>query len=92
MPLLTRAQVDAALSGLAGWRYADGALQKEFVFAGFPEAIAFLTRLVPGAEEADHHPDLRISYKRVFVIYATHSEGGVTEKDIAGAHRADQCA
>ena len=51
---------------------------------GFPEAIAFVDRLAPEAEAADHHPDILINYKRVTLTYSTHSEGGLTEKDFAG--------
>jgi 4a-hydroxytetrahydrobiopterin dehydratase len=54
--------------------------------------VAFVNRLVPGSETADHHPDLAVSYRRVTVTFTTHSEGGVTAKDIAGARLADSCA
>ena len=55
-------------------------------------AIAFVTRLAPEAEAADHHPDILINYKRVTLTYSTHSEGGLTEKDFEGAGMADRCA
>ena len=45
---------------------------------------------MPGAEAADHHPDILINYKRVTLTYSTHSEGGLTEKDFAGAAMADR--
>jgi 4a-hydroxytetrahydrobiopterin dehydratase len=51
-----------------------------------------VNRLVPGAEAADHHPDVQISYKRVTLSYSTHSEGQLTEKDFAGAAMADGVA
>jgi 4a-hydroxytetrahydrobiopterin dehydratase len=92
MALLSRDEVEQALRDLPGWRFDGGAIVKEFLFAGFPEAVAFITRLVPGAEAADHHPDLAVSYRRVTVAFTTHSEGGVTAKDIAGARMADSCA
>ena len=92
MALLTLAEIDTALTGLPGWRFERDALVKQFTFDGFPEAVAFVNRLVPGSEAADHHPDLAISYRRVTVMFTTHSEGGVTGKDIDGAHLADQCA
>jgi 4a-hydroxytetrahydrobiopterin dehydratase len=47
---------------------------------------------VPGAEAVDHHPDLAINYRRVTVSYTTHSAGGLTEKDVAGARVADEQA
>ena len=92
MALLTRAQIDTALEDLPGWRFEREALVKLFTFGGFPEAVAFVNRLVPGSEAADHHPDLAISYRRVTVMFTTHSEGGVTRRDIDGARLADQCA
>ena len=92
MAILSRDQIDAALRDLPGWRFDNNALVKEFTFAGFPEAVAFVSRLVPGSEAADHHPDLAVSYRRVTVAFTTHSEGGVTAKDLAGARLADSCA
>src|SRR5439155_250279 len=44
------------------------------------------------AEQADHHPDILINYKRVTLTYSTHSEGGLTEKDFVGAAAADRAA
>jgi len=92
MTLLSRDDIEAALRSLPGWRFDNNAVVKEFTFAGFPEAVAFVNRLVPGSEAADHHPDLAVSYRRVTVAFTTHSEGGVTAKDIAGARLADSCA
>ncbi len=85
MPKLSHAAVDAALRELPGWSRDGDVIRKQFAFAGFPEAVGFVTRLVPGAEAADHHPDLTINYRKVTVEYTTHSEGGLTEKDLAGA-------
>ena len=92
MALLPREDITAALRDLPGWRFEGQSLVKEFTFAGFPEAAAFVTRLVPGSEAADHHPDLAVSYRRVTVRFTTHSESGVTAKDLAGARMADSCA
>jgi 4a-hydroxytetrahydrobiopterin dehydratase len=89
MALLTDTQIEEGLRALPGWTRDGNAIRKQFAFAGFPEAAAFVQRLVPGAEAADHHPDLTINYRRVTVIYTTHSEGGLTEKDLAGARMAD---
>jgi 4a-hydroxytetrahydrobiopterin dehydratase len=90
MALLSDAQIEDALATLPGWTREGDAIRKTFAFAGFPEAVAFVGRLVPGAEAADHHPDLTINYRRVTVVYTTHSAGGLTEKDVAGAKIAEQ--
>jgi 4a-hydroxytetrahydrobiopterin dehydratase len=92
MAILPHGDIERALQELPGWSLAGNAIVKEFTFAGFPEAVAFVARLVPGSEAADHHPDLTVSYRRVTVSFTTHSEGGVTAKDLAGARLADSCA
>ncbi|HEX7486155.1 MAG TPA: 4a-hydroxytetrahydrobiopterin dehydratase [Vicinamibacterales bacterium] len=92
MSLLSRDRIDQRLRALDGWRFERDAIVKQFTFAGFPEAVAFVSRLVPGAEAADHHPDITINYRRVTLTYSTHSDGGLTEKDFDGAQMADECA
>jgi 4a-hydroxytetrahydrobiopterin dehydratase len=92
MSLLSTGQIELRLRVLDGWRVERDAIVKQFTFAGFPEAVAFVNRLVPGAEAADHHPDITINYRRVTLAYSTHSEGGVTEKDFVGAQMAEACA
>ncbi len=92
MPLLTNDQIADGLKTLPGWTREGDAIRKQFTFGSFPEAVAYVQRLVPGAEAADHHPDLTINYRRVTVVYSTHSEGGVTDKDLAGARTADALA
>lgn len=92
MALLTSADVTERLKALEGWTQEAKAIRKQYTFRDFPEAVLFVSALVPGAEEADHHPDIEIHYKRVVLIYSTHSEGGITEKDLDGAAMADAIA
>ena len=92
MSTISRSEAEQRLKGLDGWKLEGDAIRKQYTFAGFPEAVAFVNRLVPEAEAADHHPDIRISYKRVTLDYSTHSEGGLTVKDFEGAAMADRVA
>lgn len=92
MATLSRVEAEDRLRELSGWTLDGHAIRKQFVFRNFPEAVAFVARLVPGAEATDHHPDIVINYKRVTLTYITHSEGGLTDKDFAGAAMADQAA
>ena len=80
------------LQKLPGWQLDGESIRRQFTFAGFPDAVAFVVRLGFTAEAADHHPDLLVNYKRVTVTYSTHSEGGLTEKDFVGAHAATTIA
>lgn len=92
MAKLPQAEVEKRIKALNGWTLEDDALRKQYTFAGFPEAMVFVNRLAPEAEASDHHPDILISYKRVTLTYATHSEGGLTAKDFDGAAVADRLA
>ena len=89
---LTNAEIGRHFQNLNGWTLEGDAIKKQYTFAGFPEAVRFVDRLVPAAESADHHPDILINYKRVTLTYSTHSEGGLTVKDFEGAAMADQAA
>jgi len=92
MALLSRTEIDQQLSTLDGWTLDGSAIRKQYTFKGFPEAVAFVDRLVPDAEQADHHPDIAINYRRVTLSWSTHDEGGLTAKDIAGAKMSDRHA
>src|SRR5215213_732928 len=92
MPKLSREEILRRMPTLNGWTLDGDTIRKQFTFAGFPEAVEFVSRLVPEAEAADHHPDVLINYKRVTLTYSTHSEGGLTDKDFAGAATADRVA
>lgn len=92
MPTLNDREIEAELATLDGWSKADRSIRKEFTFQDFPEAVLFVSALVPAAEAADHHPDIEIHYKRVLLTYTTHSEGGLTARDFEGARAADDVA
>ena len=92
MAILSEKQVQQQLSNLHDWALEGRAIRKQFTFNDFPAAVAFVNRLVPDAQAADHHPDIIINYKRVTLIYSTHSEGGLTQKDFDGAAMAERKA
>ena len=92
MSKLSHTEAEQRVKGLDGWTLDGDAIRKQYTFKDFPEAVAFVNRLVPEAEAADHHPDILINYKRVTLTYSTHSEGGLTVKDFVGAATADRLA
>lgn len=68
-----------------GWQKRNDALVRIHKFPSFVDALSFITKLGFYAESVDHHPDLHISYRTVTIEWTTHSKGGVTGKDVAGA-------
>ena len=89
---LSADDIATRLLSAPGWALEGDAIVRQFVFASFADAIAFVTRLAFDAEAADHHPDLTISYRRVTVRWSTHDAGGITEKDFAGVTQSDTIA
>ena len=94
MAQLTETERDEALAGLPGWAYDPGrnGIARSFKFRDFGEAFAFMSRVALEAEKADHHPDWSNVWNRVDVLLTTHSAGGVTERDVALAHRMEEIA
>ncbi len=82
MARLNPGQISEQLGELAGWEYRDDALQKRFRFKEFMDGIRFVDRIAEIAERIDHHPDIAINYTRITFACVTHSEGGVTGKDL----------
>ena len=83
-------ELQAALASLPGWAVEGGALVKQFTFPSFVAAVDFVNTLAGLAEEANHHPDIDIRYAKVRVALVTHSEGGITGKDLEMAHRIEE--
>ena len=73
------------------WERNKQEISKEYVFGNFKEALDFVNVVGKLAEEVNHHPDIRIyDYKKVKLTLTTHSEGKVTEKDLALANKIDE--
>ena len=81
MAKLTTEAVQVALKKLPGWTLKDEAIGKQYTWPSFPDAIKFVNQVADLAEQADHHPDILINYRRVTLTLSTHSGGGITQKD-----------
>jgi 4a-hydroxytetrahydrobiopterin dehydratase len=89
MTLLSDEQVAAGLEG-GDWRREGDSIARDWRFADFGAAIAFVERVAEVAEEANHHPDILVhGWNKVRLTLSTHSEGGITAADLALAGRLD---
>jgi len=79
--LLNETDIQAKLNDLSGWTQDGKTIQAVKTFDGFPEAIAFVNKLVEPAEAAGHHPDIAISYNKVTINLTSHDAGGLTQQD-----------
>jgi len=72
------------------WAVAGTALEREWKLADFAAAVTFVERVAALAERANHHPDILLhGYNRVRLTLSTHSEGGITARDVALAREID---
>ena len=90
MAVLSDEQVDAALPELNGWQRAEGTLRRSIKFPSFLAGIDAVRRVADHAEAQNHHPDIDIRWRTVRFALVTHSEGGITDKDVAMAHDIDR--
>jgi 4a-hydroxytetrahydrobiopterin dehydratase len=93
-PILADPSRAAILSSLPDWSETDEgrALTRNFVFADFAQAFAFMTRVALAAERLDHHPEWTNRWNRVDITLTTHDSGGLTEHDVALAREIDRAA
>jgi 4a-hydroxytetrahydrobiopterin dehydratase len=64
------------------WQEQDNKLTRDFVFADFSEAFAFMARVALLAEKMDHHPWWSNVYNKVRIELTTHDAGNtITAKD-----------
>jgi 4a-hydroxytetrahydrobiopterin dehydratase len=89
MALMSDDEVDTAARNLDGWQRSDGALRRSVTFGSFLDGIDGVRRIAELAELADHHPDIDIRWRTVNLALSTHSEGGITDKDVELARQID---
>jgi 4a-hydroxytetrahydrobiopterin dehydratase len=83
------AEIPAKLAehGLTGWYLEGGWLRRKYTTSGWPVTLMLVNAIGYLAEAAWHHPDLAVTWGKVWVKLKTHSAGGITDKDFALARK-----
>ena len=84
-PLLSEPEIAERLRELPDWRREGDWIVRTVRCPTFREAIDLVNRVADAAEEADHHPDIEINWRRVTFRLTTKASGGLSHKDIAMA-------
>ena len=89
VPKLSDEAIEEALRAHPGWSIEADKLHREFRFADFNAAFAFMTRVALAAEQLDHHPEWSNVFDRVVVDLTTHDAGGLSPRDFELAAKMD---
>ncbi len=92
MTKLSDEEIAKLLTKLPDWdRDTDsGGITRLIEFETFADAIAFVDRIAPVADEEDHHPDIDIRYRRVKLVLVSHDIGGLSSRDFKMAALIDK--
>jgi 4a-hydroxytetrahydrobiopterin dehydratase len=91
MAKLDEMEIKKRLENLKGWKVEGIYLVKHLKFENFVSAVNFINKIVPIAEELEHHPDLELkNYNELVIRITTHDEGGITELDFELAKKIDE--
>jgi 4a-hydroxytetrahydrobiopterin dehydratase len=89
-PTLSKEEAGEMLQETPNWVLKDKAIEREFKFGDFREAIDFVNAVADVAEPQDHHPDIHISYNKVRLELSTHKIGGLSRNDFILAAKIDK--
>jgi 4a-hydroxytetrahydrobiopterin dehydratase len=93
MALLSLEEVERAIADdLPDWGLVENAITRQVQAPTFLDGIALVQRVAEAAEARDHHPDIDIRWTTVTFTLSTHSEGGITAKDLDLAAEIDRLA
>ena len=83
---------DIVNAGLADWRDLAQGLHARFATGDFGKGLALVTAIGAAAEEAEHHPDVSLTYPHVDITLISHDAGGITSRDVELARRISDLA
>lgn len=76
-----------AASNLQAWSLEDGWLRRKFNTGGWPITLMLVNAIGFLAEQSWHHPDLTVTWGKLWVKLRTHSANGITDRDFELAKR-----
>ena len=88
----TDAEVAAKLleHGVSEWYLEDGWIRRKFNTDGWPQTLMAVNAIGFLAEAAWHHPDLAITWGKLWVKLKTHDAGGITDQDFELAKKIEE--
>lgn len=76
----------------APWQIVEGELRAKFSTENFATGLSFVNAVGQLAEDAQHHPDVFLTYPSVQLALFSHEEGSLTDKDFEMARKISEIA
>ena len=93
LPTIPEPEVEERLRReLPGWTLEKGWIRRKFSTDGWPTTLMLVNAIGFLSEAAYHHPDLEVTWGKLWVKLQTHSAGGITERDFALAKEIETLA
>ncbi len=89
MSQLSLPELSTALQPLPHWQHRGNKLHREYKFTDFITAFGFMTSMALYSQESGHHPEWSNTYNLITVDLTTHDAGGITQKDLDWATKAE---
>jgi 4a-hydroxytetrahydrobiopterin dehydratase len=90
--VLSPSDLSAALATVPAWTGTTESIERTVNAPSFEAAIRIVDDVAVQAEQANHHPDIDIRWRRVRFALSTHDAGGVTALDLDLAASIDRIA
>ncbi len=75
---------------LPGWYLEGGWIRRKYKTDGWPQTMMLVGAIGYLAEAAYHHPDLAVTWGKLWVKLKNHAAGGITDKDFALARKIEE--
>lgn len=85
-------EADIQAESLDDWSIVEGLLAATYDTKDFATGLRLVNLIGAAAEDADHHPDIVLTYPKVEVTLVSHDVGGLTTRDVDMARRISELA
>ena len=79
--LLQEQEIKELGAKIPNWDIQTTFIKRDFLFANFVEAFAFMTKVALICEKHNHHPDWENVYSKVSIKLTSHDLGGISNLD-----------
>lgn len=81
MKILSKKDIQIALTSLDGWSINKGLLNKTYTLNSFMDVMSLANLVSDKSEKMNHHPKIIIEYNKIEFRLITHSINGISDLD-----------